>query len=179
MVVLNSQNNPVVENSASPEPQKETIEINIDNWQDYIETREEETIQYNAFGDAEYLGRDLGFYPKDGYTLTEDCLINIDVEVTFINDLFQVVPDFENKTLSIGEHVDDSLLLEEEKNRTTIYSFNEISTSTNPETLNKTVLGSLNSYGLFKDDEYTLGALIPTNTQISRIQGTMEVMKQA
>lgn len=172
----------VFENTAIPEPQKETIELNIDNWQDYIETREEDEVEYkyNAFGEAEYLGKYLVFYFKDGYTITDDCIFNIDVEISFISDLFKLIPDFENKTLSIGEHIDDSLIPEEEKTRSDIYTFNEVSTSSNPETLNRTVLGNLSLYGFFKDDtENTLGALIPVNTQITRIQGTMEVLKQA
>lgn len=71
-------------NSSTPTPEEtETIEITIDNWQDYFEIKEDYGYDYNDFDEITLMYKVYNFYLKDGMTFVEDSRPEIAVEYEY------------------------------------------------------------------------------------------------
>lgn len=170
----------IVENTTTPEPEKETIEINIDNWQNYIETREEVEVQYNAFDEPEDMAKVLNLYLKDGYEINENCTIDVAIEYSFTQEEHYVTYDFTNQTITIEDITPYAYALNEKQ-------IQSLDSYTIKESESHNIC--IGSFWIAGGGSYTYdenGNRIPsdtspvsTNIQVTRIQGTMEVLKQA
>lgn len=93
-------------------PETETIEINIDNWNDYFEITEGTYIEKNAFGEPEVIYPSLTLELREGYTLGIDEYGNtidyqLAVEYSYTVAYHYVEMDAKNCTLTIGDLYED------------------------------------------------------------------------
>ena len=87
------------------EPVYETVELTLENWQDYFEFREIKKIKINGFG--EFNGADVLYYlvTKDGIELdTKNSSVTVRYLVT--TEYKPCSVDLEKKTIVYGEAVD-------------------------------------------------------------------------
>lgn len=182
-------------NSSTPTPEEtETIEITIDNWQDYFEIKEDYGYDYNDFDEITSMYNVYNFYLKDGMTFVEDSRqeiaveyeYDIDYDYTFTNvdwekGTFDYSPLDDETSSKYGfgnDHISDTTTLSSEwDNDAQAYSSN--------------YLGSIfiynivyNENGETKTYEYNYTEsgilwIIPKldNLTITRIKGTIEIVK--
>ena len=184
-------------NSSTPTPEEtETIEITIDNWQDYFEIKEDYSYYYNGFDEISEMYKVYNFYLKDGMTFVEDSCQEIAVEYeydmdydyTFANvdwekGTFDYSP-LDDETLSkygiSNSHIpisDTTTLSSEWDNDAQAYSSNYLGSifisygvyKKNGETQTN------NSYYTESGDLWTIPK--PDNLAITRIKGTIEIVK--
>lgn len=177
--------------SSTPTPEEtETIELTIDNWQDYFEIKEDYSYSYNAFDELVTMSKVYNFYLKDGMTFVEDSAPEIAVEYeydydkgyTFTNvdwekGTFDYSPLDDATKSEIGiesTHKSESTILYRAwDNDTSAYisNFLEITTMCS---INKDNNGETTSAMGFGDIEITPKY---ENFTITRIKGTIEVVK--
>lgn len=134
-----------------------TVEITIDNWQDYFELEERFVTIRNDFDEIVYIYKDYFIVLKDNYELVGDDT-SIAVEFNYVDEWRFVETDKEGETLTIGELVPD------EEN-------NEKNGCTTTITTSETQL--INALEV-KDEMQT----IPTNFEIVRFKGSMTVREK-
>lgn len=178
--------------SSTPTPEEtETIELTIDNWQDYFEIKEDYSYSYNAFDELVTMSKVYNFYLKDGMTFVEDSAPEIAVEYeydydegyTFTNvdwekGTFDYSPLDDATKSEIGiesTHKSESTILYRAwDNDTSAYisNFLEITypmCSINKDNNGETISG-MNLSGIEITPKYE-------NFTITRIKGTIEVVK--
>lgn len=86
------------------EPQYETVEITLDNWQEYFEIRTHNAFAENGFGEFERVVTWYLLVSKDGIVFDEsNC--NVTFEYTYTIERKPYTIDFENKTITYGETI--------------------------------------------------------------------------
>lgn len=185
--------------SSTPTPEEtETIEITIDNWQDYFEIKEDYGYDYNDFDEITSMYKVYNFYLKDGMTFVEDSRQEIAVEYEYDIDFDYTFTnvDWEKGTFDYSPcPLDDEVLL--------MYGLNIIPKSgtttlsskwdNDAQAYSSNYLGSvsLNIYDRIfnKNGETKADLLINTesgdlwiiskldNLTITRIKGTIEIVK--
>lgn len=84
------------------EPQYETVEITLDNWQEYFEIQEFVTFRENGFGEIENVRADYILVTKEGITCdTDNCNITIEYTYSYGDTTYTV--DYESRTIAYGE----------------------------------------------------------------------------
>lgn len=184
-----------VASSTSTEQETETVELTLDNWQDYLEIKEDYEYDYNDFDEITSMSKIYNFYLKDGMTFAEDSYpeVAIEVEYDVANYYTFSNVDWENGTFDLIE-LDD----ETKSYATDFFSVghtSETDTLTRQydsmtEEYTSNSLGSLpTTYwcSVYKDDnvETTTDMSLNDihfmykyeNLTITRIKGTIEVVK--
>ena len=182
-------------NSSTPTPEEtETIEITIDNWQDYFEIKEDYSYDYNDFDEITSMYKVYNFYLKDGMTFVEDSRQEIAVEYeydidygyTFTNvdwekGTFDYSPLDDETSSKYGisnDHISDTTTLSSEwDNDAQAYSSNYLGSifiyygvyNENGETHTN------NSYYTESGNLWIIPKL--DNLTITRIKGTIEIVK--
>lgn len=83
------------------EPQPVTVEITMDNWQDYFELREHTEFQKNGFGEFEKVSVWVALVNKDG--MYPDCsLSDVTLEFAITQKYASMTVDPENETITYG-----------------------------------------------------------------------------
>ncbi len=102
----------VPETTVEPEPVYETIEITIDNWQEYFEFRlGEGNWQEDAFGEATRYVNVFSFVIKEEYAdVANPNTIDIALCYSYKNQYRYYEADFEAKSFTLGEKVSEELL---------------------------------------------------------------------
>lgn len=178
--------------SSTPTPEEtETIELTIDNWQDYFEIKEDYSYSYNDFDELVTMSKVYNFYLKDGMTFVEDFDPEIAVEYEYDYDegyTFTNV-DWEKGTFDYSP-LDDAIKSEigiestHESNTTTLYRAWDNDTSAYISNF----LGSIDICFIYKDNNGETisgvgwgGTIWVTpkyeNFTITRIKGTIELVK--
>lgn len=88
------------------EPQYATVEITLDNWQDYFEFCEYTVFLDNAFGEFDCFYICWSLAAKDGLIVDENNS-DIAIEYTYTTERKPYTVDYENKTIDFGETKDD------------------------------------------------------------------------
>lgn len=147
-------------------PETETVEITIDNWQDYFEIVEGTHVSTNSFDEPENIYPKLSLELKEGYTLgTDEWGNTIDyelaIEYTYTAAYYNVEMDVENCTLTIGDLYEGET--PEQSSRTTTFfsGMNDFYTS-------------WNSRGR---DGVVVAMEILSDIEIIRIQGSITIQK--
>ena len=184
-----------VASSTSTEQETETIELTIDNWQDYLEIKEDYEYYYNDFDEITSMYKIYNFYLKDGMMFVEDSYPEVAIEVEYDTANYYTFSnvDWENGTFDLIE-LDD----ETKSHFTDFFSVghkSETDTLTRQydektEEYTSNSLGSLRFDGLcgiLKDDNgetTSVSGINDTNYMskyenltITRIKGTIEVVK--
>lgn len=182
-------------NSSTPTPEEtETIEITIDNWQDYFEIKEDYDYDYNDFDEITSMNKVYNFYLKDGMTFVEDSRQEIAVEYeydidygyTFTNvdwekgtfDYSPLDDETSSKYEISNDHISDTTTLSSEwDNDAQAYSSNYLGSifiydsvyNENGETHTN------NSYYTESGNLWIIPKL--DNLTITRIKGTIEIVK--
>ena len=81
-------------------PQYTTVEITIENWQDYFEFAHFYIPHMNAFGEVEGFGFETRLYLKDGYQAND---VNIAIEYSNVMESVAYEANPENGTITFGE----------------------------------------------------------------------------
>lgn len=147
-------------------PETETIEINIDNWNDYFEITEGTYIEKNAFDEPEVIYPSLTLELREGYTLGKDEYGNtinyqLAVEYSYTAAYHYVEMDVENCTLTIGDLYENDTPRKESKTTTFDNYSNNFYLS----------WGSKGKNGVLEAME------ILTDIEIVRIQGSITIQK--
>lgn len=83
------------------EPQPVTVEITMDNWQDYFELREHVEIERNGFGEFESVNVWVALVNKDG--MYPDCFLSdVTFEYALTRKYVSMTVDLENETVTYG-----------------------------------------------------------------------------
>ena len=85
------------------EPQYETVEITMENWEDYFEFTHFYIPYKNSFGEVENFSVETRFCLKDGYNASN---VDIAIEYSYVEQGFTYEVNFENGTLTFGKAVD-------------------------------------------------------------------------
>lgn len=152
----------VPETTAIPDPVYETIEITIDNWQEYFAFRQSEgEWEEDAFGDAVRYRRYVYFSLKDEY---QDKVASMDVALScsYTVDYRYYEIDLQNRVFTIGE----------------IYK-SDVKES-RPESIYYTPYAVWDVYCSENPGMFTLDTNIPIlewvdTMDVARIQGTIEI----
>ncbi len=131
-----------------------SVEITMDNWQEYFEIVEREKVEKNEFDEVDDMYKNTYLVLKDGYEMV-GYDTSIAVEYNYVLEWRYVEIDKENAVLTIGELVPDREI--EEKNA-------EMKKITSRET--SLTNGRTWSEGM---------QAVPTNFEIVRIQGTLYI----
>ena len=84
------------------EPQPVTVEITMDNWQEYFELREYVEIKKNGFGEFEKVSVYYALVNKDG--MSPECnLSDVTMEFSYTKKYVSMSVDLENGTITYGE----------------------------------------------------------------------------
>ena len=173
--------------------QQETIELTIDNWQDYLEIKEDYSYDYNDFDEIISMYKVYNFYLKDGMTFVKGSFPEIAIEYEYDDTYYTFTNvDWENGTFDYSE-LDDAtksqyLLPDHHESQTkTLYRVRESDGYTSNS------LGIIRaSYGITLENGETLGSFYSkdsdgeisfsatetfNNLTITRIKGTIEVVK--
>ena len=181
----------VVEATPTPSatPITETVELTIDNWQDYFEVKEMVIPSYGAFDEVNRMQNYIVLALKNGLSFTG--FAEISVEYAFDNKLVEFTNvDFENMKIDYDELSIESLSDNSIKER---YEENKTQTSTctlmDVELIANGVADEpskyLSTFGLKIWDVYVncetnsveLVPILDTFT-ITRIKGTIEIVKE-
>ena len=96
-----TQPEPTETQPAETEPQPVTVEITMDNWQDYFELREYTEIKKNGFGEFERADYWVALVNKDG--MYPDCFLSdVTMEFSYTMKRVSVTVDPENETITCG-----------------------------------------------------------------------------
>lgn len=83
------------------EPQPVTVEITMDNWQDYFELREYAEFTKNGFGEFESVSVTVALVNKDG--MYPDCFLSdVTFEYAITRKFVSITVDPENETITYG-----------------------------------------------------------------------------
>ena len=83
------------------EPQPVTVEITMDNWQEYFELREYVEIKKNGFGEFEKVSVYYALVNKDG--MSPECnLSDVTMEFSYTKKYVSMSVDLENGTITYG-----------------------------------------------------------------------------
>lgn len=135
------------------EPEVEAIEITLDNWQEYFEIVERDKVIKNAFDEITDVVRVWDIVIKDGFEMVE---YDIAVEYSFIYEMRYYEIDKEDGTLTIGEYSGEGKF---------------------SDTMNKKISSSVESNLIFTSSAGNKILYFPTDLQIVRIQGTLNIVK--
>lgn len=147
-------------------PENETIEINIDNWNDYFEITEGTYIEKNAFDEPEEILPSLTLELREGYTLGKDEYGNtidyqLSVEYSYTIACHYVEMDVENCTLTIGDLYEDDTPRKESKTTTFDNYSNDFYLSWSSKEINDVIIAMD----------------ILSDIEIVRIQGSITIQK--
>lgn len=84
------------------EPQYETVEITLDNWQEYFEIVPTYLYLTNAFGEYSSLAYMYDLVIRDGYICDKE-QSDVAIEFTYTYGSAEYTIDFENRTITYGE----------------------------------------------------------------------------
>lgn len=184
-----------VASSTSTEQESETVELTLDNWQDYLEIKEDYEYGYNDFDEITSMSKIYNFYLKDGMTFAEDSYPEVAIEVeydvadyyTFSNvdwengtfDLIEL--DDETKSycpdiFSVGHTSETNTLTRQYDSMTEEYTSNSLGSLPTDNTclVHKDDNGETTG-GMWVNDINFMGKY--ENLTITRIKGTIEVVK--
>lgn len=198
----------VVESTPTPSttPVTETVELTIDNWQDYFEVKEMVFPSYNEFDEVEQISNYVVFALKDGMTFEENSNPEVAIEYSYENKFVGFTDaNFEGMSVTYDELTDENITAygwEKEYFTTNatdtttlrLYDFNdtpnkylysydlEIWYSHLDDNQNPVVYGRSDLYGISSGSGY-LGdffCVIPNmdTFTITRIKGTIEIVKE-
>ena len=96
-----TQPEPTETQPAETEPQPVTVEITMENWQDYFELREYVEIERNGFGEFESVSLTVVLVNKDG--MYPDCFLSdVTFEYALTRKYVSMTVDPENETITYG-----------------------------------------------------------------------------
>lgn len=154
-----------LEVNTEPTASYSAVEITMENWQEYFEIVVVEDWKENAFGDPDYLSRQLVFRPNDAYadkvvsTFQEhEDYKKISVEIGYDYTNYKWTIDFENETYAKGSKSD----YDPEGHETTIITYEPYLSSSTIDSNNRWTDGT----GSTVISEYS-------NIEVLRIQGTL------
>ena len=165
----------------------ETVELTIDNWQDYLEINEIFVPKYNDFGEVDEIEDDYVLTLKDGRTFAKDTKPEVAVEYEYDDGCYELVSaDFENIQIEYVE-VDESVLeryeieIDHNKDTTTFKRF-KINGEYSENTLGdvEAAAVTLNDGEVEPSISFSFGnryTIKETNFKITRIAGTIELNK--
>ncbi len=177
-----------VASSTSTEQETETIELTIDNWQDYLEMKEDYGYYYDDFDEINTMYKAYYFYLKDGMTFAEDSEPEVAIEYEYDYNYYTFSNvDWINGTFDYGELFDVQSFATDHISETATLTRN-YDKKTEEYTTN--IIGYIKQGEIwFKNGETTSDVDFDENFQpinviekhdnltITRIQGTIEVVK--
>ncbi|MBR1781703.1 MAG: hypothetical protein IJ751_09920 [Oscillospiraceae bacterium] len=139
-----------------------TVEINNDNWADYLYIGEEYEDQFDAFGDWTGVRQDCYLYLKDGYLITSDGSLTL--EYSYQWNMLEVSLDREAQTWTE--------LSREERNSGTAQDTVNVYRGEYRDLMH------IGGGGSITEDEYEGGYYLETvSEEILRIQGELQLIK--
>lgn len=147
-------------------PETETVEITIDNWQDYFEIVEGTTVRTNEFDEPESVYPTMNLVLKEGIELGVNEYgtvmgYELAVEYGFTSAYYNVEMDLENCTLTIGDLYEGDTPEQDTETNTFFHDMNSF-------------YMSYNSRG---QGGVTVAMEIISDVEIIRIQGTITIQK--
>ena len=165
----------------------ETVELTIDNWQDYLEIKEDYSYGYNDFDEIISIHKAYNFYLKDGMTFVENSNPKIAIEYEYDEADYYTCTnvDWKNGTFDYIE-LDDATKLKfdlssttHQSGMTTLYKDTSNSLGSIYITFVNLVNGETrNEKRIFLPSFEYLDVITKyDNFVITRIKGTIEVVK--
>lgn len=156
----------------SPVIKEETVEINIDNWQDYFEVVEVLNPKRNNFGDVIAIEPEYYFSYKSDESI-DSAIIDVAINCSFKAYNWDFKVDLEKKTI-VWEN--DTVVWEKKS------EYQDIDYDKTPQVIEDKIdswesrlLGPCPSYNIY-GDYYTYAQRV-TDFTVNRIQGTIQISK--
>lgn len=159
-----------------------TVEITMDNWQEYFELREAADVQDNAFGEPEYRSLGYAVMLKEEYIqrlVNAYANLNVSFEMQYDESIYLVTGDFVSGdyTLEEGKPYWYSQPLEQDATATTeVWDYRNNDYSQHSD-LYGHVGGFFHGGNWYMEDGGLFYICKPINPEIIRVQGTMTLLR--